>query len=130
MSFEFLVLSGQWSEMYRSRNICNSRIEVADALRGVAVMGIILLHAIDHFNVFTAEPITYSLPCDTFVEKAATWLLRDKMYGLFALLFGLSFFIMNDDQQQKGHSCLKRKKLTQNRMCVICVSNVCNMRVV
>ena len=59
MSFEFLVLSGQWSEMYRSRNICNSRIEVADALRGVAVMGIILLHAIDHFDVFTAEPITY-----------------------------------------------------------------------
>lgn len=90
--------------MYRSRNICNSRIEVADALRGVAVMGIILLHAIDHFDVFTAEPITYSLPCDTFVEKAATWLLRDKMYGLFALLFGLSFFIMNDDQQQKGRA--------------------------
>jgi len=26
------------------------------------------------------------------------------MYGIFAMLFGLSFFIMNDNQQQKGRS--------------------------
>ena len=30
-------------------------------------------------------------------------LLSGKMYGIFALLFGLSFFIMNDNQQQRGN---------------------------
>ena len=28
-------------------------------------------------------------------------LLSGKMYGIFALLFGLNFFIMNDNQQQR-----------------------------
>lgn len=31
--------------MYRTTNLPNTRIEVADALRGIAVAGIILFHA-------------------------------------------------------------------------------------
>lgn len=29
------------------------RVDVADVLRGIAVMGIILLHSIEHFNFYS-----------------------------------------------------------------------------
>lgn len=38
--------------MYRTTNRPNTRIEVADALRGIAVAGIILFHAREHFNLY------------------------------------------------------------------------------
>ena len=38
--------------MYRTTNLPNTRIEVADALRGIAVAGIILFHAREHFNLY------------------------------------------------------------------------------
>lgn len=90
--------------MYKTRNIPNTRIDVADALRGIAVAGIILYHSVEHFEIFTKEPIVHTLPCDQAVGNVMAWLLSGKMYGIFAMLFGLSFFIMNDNQQQKGHS--------------------------
>lgn len=87
--------------MYQSRNLKNSRIEVADALRGLAVAGIILFHSVEHFNMFS-RGYTYSLPCDDKVFSVLQLLLSGKMYGIFAMLFGLSFFIMRDNQEQKG----------------------------
>ncbi len=87
--------------MYRTQGLKNSRIEVADALRGLAVIGIILYHAVEHFNLFSPS-VTCSLPCDGAVFNILTVLLSGKMYGIFALLFGLSFFIMRDNQEQKG----------------------------
>ena len=80
--------------MYKTRNLPNTRIDVADALRGIAVAGIILYHSVEHFNIFTQEPITYSLASDQTVADVLAWLLSGKMYGIFAMLFGLSFFIM------------------------------------
>ena len=44
--------------MYQSRHLANTRIDVADALRGIAVAGIILYHSVEHFNIFTQEPIS------------------------------------------------------------------------
>jgi len=87
--------------MYKTKGIRNGRIEVADALRGLAVAGIILFHSVEHFNTF-AMGYKYALPCDATVFKVLELLLSGKMYGIFAILFGLSFFIMNDNQQQKG----------------------------
>ena len=88
--------------MYTTRNLPNTRIDVADALRGIAVAGIILYHSVEHFDIFTKETILNTLPCDQKVADVLAWLLSGKMYGIFAMLFGLSFFIMNDNQQQKG----------------------------
>ena len=42
--------------MYKTRHLPNTRIDVADALRGIAVAGIILYHSVEHFNIFTQEP--------------------------------------------------------------------------
>ena len=87
--------------MYKTKGLRNSRIEVADALRGIAVVGIILYHSVEHFNLGSMHP-SLSFPCDGFVFNLLTVLLSGKMYGIFALLFGLSFFIMRDNQEQKG----------------------------
>ena len=77
--------------MYKTQGIKNGRIEVADALRGLAVVGIILYHAIEHFNL-GGPAASCSLPFDGAVFNVLTVLLSGKMYGIFALLFGLTVF--------------------------------------
>ena len=72
--------------MYFTRNLPNTRIDVADALRGIAVAGIILYHSVEHFDIFTKEPIVHTLPCDQQVGSVLAWLLSGKMYGIFAIL--------------------------------------------
>ena len=110
--------------MYYTRNLPNTRIDVADALRGIAVAGIILYHSVEHFDIFTKEPIVYTLPCDQQVGSVLAWLLSGKMYGIFAMLFGLSFFIMNDNQQQKGKSFSGRFAW---RMCLLFAFGLVNV---
>ena len=62
-------------------------------MRGVAVAGIILYHAVESFNAFYPDA-RFTLACDADVFGIATLLLSGKMYGIFALLFGLTFHIM------------------------------------
>ena len=73
--------------MYTTRKLPNIRIDVADALRGIAVAGIILYHSVEHFNIFTQETIIHALPSDQTVADVLAWLLSGKMYGIFAMLF-------------------------------------------
>ena len=110
--------------MYQSRHLANTRIDVADALRGIAVAGIILYHSVEHFNIFTQEPITHTLATDQMVADVLAWLLSGKMYGIFAMLFGLSFFIMNDNQQQKGNNFSGRFAW---RMCLLFLFGIVNV---
>ena len=110
--------------MYKTRNLPNTRIDVADALRGIAVAGIILYHSVEHFNIFTDEPILHPLASDGTVASVLAWLLSGKMYGIFAMLFGLSFFIMNDNQQQKGRNFSGRFAW---RMCLLFLFGVVNV---
>ena len=110
--------------MYKTRSLPNTRIDVADALRGIAVAGIILYHSVEHFNIFTQEPILHALPSDQTVADVLAWLLSGKMYGIFAMLFGLSFFIMNDNQQQKG-KCFSGRFAW--RMCLLFMFGVINV---
>ncbi len=109
---------------YQTSGLPNTRIDVADALRGIAVAGIIAYHSVEHFDIFTEEPIVHTLACDQTVGDVLAWLLSGKMYGIFAMLFGLSFFIMNDNQQQKGRSFAGRFAW---RMCLLFVFGVINV---
>lgn len=74
----------------------NARIDVADVLRGLAVMGIIILHSIEHFN-FYSFPDT--VPCEwmKFTDKAIWnglfFVFSNKAYAVFALLFGFKVSI-------------------------------------
>ena len=110
--------------MYKTRSLPNTRIDVADALRGIAVAGIILYHSVEHFNIFTQKTIIHTLPSDQTVADVLAWLFSGKMYGIFAMLFGLSFFIMNDNQQQKG-KCFSGRFAW--RMCLLFMFGVVNV---
>ena len=85
----------------------HARVEVADILRGLAVMGIILLHSIEHFNFYSFPDTTGQSAWLTFTDKAVWdglfFLLGGKAYAVFALLFGFSYFIQYDNQRMRGH---------------------------
>ena len=80
------------------------RIEVVDALRGFAVMAIILLHNIEHFNLYSfPEPANdFMAALDQGVWATLFFLFSGKAYAIFALLFGFSFFIQDANQLRKG----------------------------
>jgi len=81
-----------------------SRIEVADALRGFAVMAIMLLHNIEHFNLYDFPKSTtpFFQALDKGVWDTLFFLFAGKSYAIFALLFGFSFFIMFNNQEKRG----------------------------
>lgn len=84
----------------------HARVDVADVLRGFAVMAIILLHSIEHFN-FYSFPDTSGQPLWLNFTDKAIWdglffAFGSKAYGIFALLFGFSFFIQDDNQRMRG----------------------------
>ncbi len=85
----------------------HARVEVADVLRGLAVMGIILLHSIEHFNFYSFPDTAGQSAWLTFTDKAVWdglfFLLGGKAYAVFALLFGFSYFIQYDNQRMRGH---------------------------
>lgn len=81
-----------------------TRIEVVDALRGFAVMAIILVHNLEHF-IFpvypTAVPAWLSV-LDQGVFHIIFSLFAGKAYAIFALLFGFTFYIQCDNQRKRG----------------------------
>ena len=85
----------------------SSRIDVADVLRGIAVIGIILVHTIEHFNFYSFDEATAGQGALLDFTDKAIWnsiffLFGGKAYALFALLFGFSFFIQESRQRAAG----------------------------
>lgn len=82
----------------------NNRIEIADVLRGFAVLGITLLHFIERFslNSFPEETNPFLLFTDRVIWDSMFFTISGKAYCIFALLFGFSFFIQDNSQKQKG----------------------------
>lgn len=84
----------------------STRIEVVDALRGFAVMAILLVHSLEHF-IFSVYPEASSQPqwlntLDDTVFSIIFTLFAGKSYAIFALLFGFTFYIQYNNQQNKG----------------------------
>lgn len=82
------------------------RVDAADMLRGFAVLAIILLHSIEHFNFYsfpdTAGQSNFLNFCDSAIWNGLFFLFGGKAYAMFALLFGFSFFIQHDNQRMQG----------------------------
>lgn len=72
------------------------RIVLIDCLRGYALMGLFLVHMVEYFELYWDNPIP------SRVNSAAFFLFGAKSYAMFALLFGVSFFIIMDRQAHKG----------------------------
>ena len=71
----------------------NTRIEVIDALRGFAVMAIILVHNLEHFifPVYPSNAPDWLNALDQGVVNVVFTLFAGKAYAIFALLFGFTF---------------------------------------
>jgi len=88
----------------------NNRIIIVDALRGFALLGIVLIHFVEHFDFFHAPELNwlFSAEMDKKIMKLAFLLISGKAYSIFALMFGLSFFIQMNNQAEKGIDFSKR----------------------
>lgn len=82
----------------------NPRIEVVDALRGFAVMAIILVHNLEHFifPVYPTDSPEWLNALDQGVFNSTFSLFAGKAYAIFALLFGFTFYIQTNNQKKQG----------------------------
>lgn len=82
----------------------NPRIEVVDALRGFAIMGILLVHSLEHFifPVYPTDSPQWLNVLDQGVFNVIFTLFAGKAYAIFALLFGFTFYIQNSNQKRRG----------------------------
>ena len=80
------------------------RIEMVDALRGFAVMAILLVHSVEHFifPVYPTDSPAWFSALDTGTFNAVFALFAGKAYAIFSLLFGFTFFIQCDNQRKLG----------------------------
>ncbi|HEY3401780.1 MAG TPA: DUF418 domain-containing protein [Ohtaekwangia sp.] len=78
-----------------SQNHSSDRIEIIDALRGFALLGIIIAHMTEQFYA-GMPPEKYpevSSLADSIVSGIVAILIMGKFYMIFSFLFGLSFYI-------------------------------------
>ena len=81
-----------------------ARIEVVDALRGFAVLAILLVHSVEHFifSVYPTDSPAWLNILDSGVFNATFSLFAGKAYAIFSLLFGFTFFIQCENQRKQG----------------------------
>jgi len=80
------------------------RLAVVDALRGFAIMAIMLLHNLEHFDFYYSPEYLpgWMKILDKGVWDTLFFLFSGKTYAIFALLFGFTFYIMFSNQARKG----------------------------
>lgn len=90
--------------MRLQNNIKSERLELVDALRGFALLAIVLLHNLEHYNLYFIPD--FCPEWLSVLDKGAwdiTWfVMAGKAFSTFSLLFGFSYFIQMDNQMKKG----------------------------
>ncbi len=78
----------------------NERINLIDALRGIALIGIFIIHGIEHFELFQApgHGLVDLSTLDAIIFKWTFILISGKAYSLFAIMFGVSFIIQTYEE--------------------------------
>ena len=86
------------------------RIPVVDALRGFAIVAIMLLHNIEHFDVyFQPEHLPQWMESlDKVIWGTLFFLFAGKAYSIFAILFGLTYHIQTQNQKVRGNDFRSR----------------------
>jgi uncharacterized protein len=99
-------------EQNKSFSSSLQRITVIDALRGFALLGVILTHMWQHYGIFSFSGMDLGEPLFPKLDESLRWLLQNAIMGrfinIFAFLFGLSFFIQMDRASKKGIDFRKR----------------------
>ena len=82
----------------------SSRLGVVDALRGFALLAIVLLHNLEHYNIYfipNSQPEWLQI-IDKGVWDTLFFLFAGKAYATFSLLFGFSFYIQYHNAEKRG----------------------------
>lgn len=81
-----------------------SRLEVVDALRGFALLAIVLLHNLEHYNVFYGDlsQVPWLARINEWATDVVYFLFAGKAYATFSLLFGFSFYIQMRNARRRG----------------------------
>lgn len=87
-----------------------SRNVAIDALRGFAVMGIILLHNIEHFNFYSFPDAANETikALDSTLWDMMFFAFSGKTYAIFALLFGFTFYLQSRSSEKRGEDFRNR----------------------
>ncbi|MCD8164964.1 MAG: DUF418 domain-containing protein [Bacteroides sp.] len=95
-----------------------NHIDLVDALRGFALLGIILIHHVEHFDI--ANQVISSSgwlrTLDHYTEQVVFFAFGGKCYAIFALLFGFSFYAQYESRKRKGEDLAGRFVW---RMCIL-----------
>ncbi len=83
----------------------DTRLHVVDALRGFAIVSILLLHNLEHFDFYFLPPNlpNWMISIDKGIWDSLFFIFAGKSYSIFALLFGLTFFIQSNNQKIRGN---------------------------
>lgn len=76
----------------------DNRIHFLDALRGYALMGLFLIHMIEYFELYWHQADIKP----EFINTLLFAIFGGKAYAIFAFLFGISFFIILNNQIKRG----------------------------
>lgn len=80
------------------------RISMVDALRGFAILAIMLLHNVERFEIYQAPAWApaWLAVIDKAVWEAAFFFFGGKAYAIFAFLFGFTFALQFDKRAALG----------------------------
>ncbi|UMB52916.1 DUF418 domain-containing protein [Lutibacter sp. A64] len=81
------------------------RLLNVDALRGFALVSIMLLHNLEHFDFFFKPKNlpNWMIQLDQTIWDSTFFLFAGKSYAMFAFLFGVTFFIQMNNQAKRGN---------------------------
>lgn len=82
----------------------NERLGVVDALRGFALLAIVLLHSLEHYNIYFFPDFypDWLQSLDKGFWETLFFLFAGKAYATFSLLFGFSFYIQLRNARARG----------------------------
>lgn len=81
------------------------RLLNVDALRGFALVSIMFLHNLEHFDFFFKPKNlpSWMVQLDQSIWDTTFFLFAGKSYAMFAFLFGVTFFIQMNNQAKRGN---------------------------
>lgn len=74
----------------------NTRVDMVDALRGYALLGLFLVHCVERFELYWLDPQP-----DAWFDGTMAF-FAGKAFAIFALLFGFSFATIMANERQRG----------------------------
>ena len=80
------------------------RLQIVDAIRGFALFGILMIHSIEHFELYKWPEASGAFLAwtDDAIFKAVFFIFAGKAYSMFSIMFGFSFYIQMNNQAERG----------------------------